>query len=149
MVSSNRPISPFVSTDESIDDTASIWTLFLHANMAIELIIPAGLGIFSCYLFWCQPARLACWPLWSGSMWHTIVDADVEVAPIYRCNGKAGQPIIRPHRNHDLCMKWEPTWMESWQKQQTQSKAVPASGSLDANSKIQGMWWAHMICFQT
>ena len=29
LISSNRPITPFMSTDESIDDTASIWTLFL------------------------------------------------------------------------------------------------------------------------
>ena len=68
-----------------------------------------------------------------------IVDDDVEAAPIYRCNGKAAQPIIRPHKNHDLCMKWQPTWMGSQQKQQTQSKAVPASRSLDTNSKIQRM----------
>ena len=67
------------------------------------------------------------------------MDDDVEAAPIYRCNGKAGQPIIRPHENHDLCMKWEPTWTESQQKQQAQLKAVPASRSLDTNSKIQGM----------
>ena len=77
--------------------------------MAIGLLIPAGLGIFCCYFFWCWPARLAWWPLQSGSMWHTIVDDDVEAASIYRCNGKAGQPIIRPHKNHDLHMEWEPT----------------------------------------
>ena len=56
MVSSNRPITPFMSTDESIDDTVSIWTLFSHTGiyiMAIGLIIPAGLGMFCCYFFWC------------------------------------------------------------------------------------------------
>ena len=85
-----------MSTDESIDDTASIWTLFFHTGiyvMAIGSFIPAGLGIFCCYFFWCQPARLVCWPLWSGSMQHTIVDDGVGAAPIYRCNGKAGQPM--------------------------------------------------------
>ena len=51
---------------------------------------------------------------------------------------KAGQPVIRPHENHDLHMEQEPTWRESQQKQQIQSKAVPVSGSLDTNSKIQG-----------
>ena len=66
------------------------------------------------------------------------MDDDVESAPIYRCNGKAGQPIVRPCKNHDLCMKQEPTQMESQQKQLTQSKAVPASESLDTNSKTQG-----------
>ena len=57
---------------------------------------------------------------------------------MYRCDGKAGQPIVRSHENHDLRMEWEPTWMESWQKQEIQSRAVPASGSLDT-TKIQGM----------
>ena len=71
-------------------------------------------------------------------MSHAIVDDDVEVAPIYICDGKAGQPIIRPHKNHALHMIQEPTQMESQQKQQTQSKAVPAFESLDTNSKIQG-----------
>ena len=152
MVNSNRPITPFISTDESIEDTAFLWTLFSHTGIyvtAIGLLIPAGLGIFFCYFFWCWPARLACWPLQSGSTWHTVVDANVEAASIYRCNSKAGQPILRLHKNHDLCMKQEPTWTESWQKQQTQSKAVPTSRSLDRNSKIQGMQWAHIVCCQT
>ena len=152
MVSSNRPITRFMSTNESIDDMASIWTLLSHTGiyiMAIGLLIPAGLGIFCCFFFWYQPARLVCKPLQSGSMQYTIVDDDVEAAPIYKCNGKAGQPIIRPHENHDLCMKQEPTWMESLQKQQTQSKAVPTSGSLDRKSEIQEMQWAHMVCCQT
>ena len=66
------------------------------------------------------------------------MDDNVEAAPIYRCNSKAGQPIVRPHENHDLCIEWEPTWTESQQKQQIQSTAVPASISLDT-TKIQGM----------
>ena len=119
MISSNGPITPFLSTDGSIDDTASIWTLFSHKGIyitAIGSLIPAGLGIFCCYFFWYWPARLACQPLQSGSMQYTIVDDNVEAAPIYRCESKAGQPIIRPHENHDLHVEWEPTWMESWQK---------------------------------
>ena len=63
MVSSNGPITQFMSTDESIDDTASIWTLFSHTGiyiMAIGLLIPIGLRIFCCYFFQYQPARLAC-----------------------------------------------------------------------------------------
>ena len=152
MVSSNGPITLFISTDGSIDDAASLWTLFSHTKiyaMAIGLLIPAGLVIFCHYFFWCWPARLVCWPLWSGSKWPTIVDDDVEAAPIYRCEGKAGQPIIRPHENHNLCMKREPTQIESQQRQEAQSKAVPASGSLDRNSKIQGTRWVHMVCCQT
>ena len=64
-------------------------------------------------------------------MQYTIVDDNVEAASIYRCDGKAGQPIVRPCENHVLHMEWEPTWTESQQKQQIQSKAVHASTSLD------------------
>ena len=131
MVSSSRHIMQFMSTDGSIDDTASICTLFSHTGiyiMAIGLLIPAGLGIFCCYFFWLWPARLACQPLWSGSMWHTIVDDDVEAAPIYRCDGKAGQPIIRPHENHDLCMKQE-TYMDR--------ESTEATNTVKSSSCIQ------------
>ena len=128
MINNNGPILPFNLADESIDDTASIWTLFSCTSIyviAIGLLIPTGLGIFCCYIFWCQHAILVCWPFQSGSLWHTIVDDDEEAAPIYRGDGKAGQPVISPHKNHNLHMKWEPTWMESQQKQQAPSKAVP------------------------
>ena len=59
MVSSNWPIIPFMSTDESTDDTTSLWTLFSYTRiyiMPIRSLIPAGLGIFHCYFFWCWPA---------------------------------------------------------------------------------------------
>ena len=131
MVNSNELINPFMSSDESIGDTVSVWTLFSHTGIyitAIGSLIPAGLGIFCCYFFWC-------WPLQSGSMWYTIVYDNVEAASIYRCKSKAGQPILRPV----LHIEWEPRQTESWQKQQIQTNAVPASGSLDTN-KIQGTW---------
>ena len=80
--------------------------------MAIGLCIPAGLGIFCCYFFWCQPARLVCQPLQPATMQYTIVDDDVEAAPIYRCDDKASQPV-RPHEDHGLHIEHIPTWMES------------------------------------
>ena len=64
------------------------------------------------------------------------MDDNAEAAPTYICNGKAGQPIVRPHENHALHMEWEPTRMESQQKQQIHAKAVPATRSLDT-TKIQ------------
>ena len=67
----------------------------------------------------------------------TIVDDDVEAAPIYRCNSKAQQPT-RPHENHGLHMEHIPTQMESQYKQQRQSLVVPAQGSLAITSKIHG-----------
>ena len=35
--------------------------------MVTGLLIPAGLGIFFCYFFWCQPARLVWQPLTPGT----------------------------------------------------------------------------------
>ena len=60
MINSNGPITPFISSNESIDDTASLWTLFSYTGIyvtAIGSLMPAGLGIFCCYFFWCWPAR--------------------------------------------------------------------------------------------
>ena len=106
---------PFDTTDESTKDTDSIWTLFLHIGMyitAIGSLIPAGLGLLCCYFFWCQPGRLVHQPLQPGNMQYTIVDDDVEVAPIYRHNGKA-LPPTRPCENHGLAIECLPTWTES------------------------------------
>ena len=140
MISGNTHMTPFTSPTESTVDTESIWTLFSHTGvyvMVIGSLIPIGLGIFCFYFFWCWPASLAHWPLQPGSTWYTIVDDDVEIEPIYRCNGKAKQPA-KPCENHDLCMEWKPTWTESQQKQQMQSLGDPACRSLDKSSKIQG-----------
>ena len=56
MINSTQPIMPFDMDDESTEDTDSIWSLFSHTGMyvtTIGLLIPAGLGLFSCYFFWC------------------------------------------------------------------------------------------------
>ena len=45
-------------------------------------------------------------------MQYTIVDDDVEAAPIYRCDGKAQQPT-RAHENHGLHMECIPSGTES------------------------------------
>ena len=45
-------------------------------------------------------------------MQYTIVDDNVQVAAIYRCNGKEPQPT-RPHENHGLDIEHLPTWPES------------------------------------
>ena len=71
-------------------------------------------------------------------MQYTIVDDNVEVAPMYRCNGKAPQPT-RPCELHGLAIEHLPTWLESQCKQQSKSFAVPVQGSLDKPPKIQGM----------
>ena len=45
-------------------------------------------------------------------MQYTIVDDNVEVAPIYRCDGKESPPT-KPHENHGLDIEHLPTWLES------------------------------------
>ena len=71
-------------------------------------------------------------------MRYTIVDDNIEVAPIDRCNGKAPQPT-RPQGNHGLAKEHLPTWTESHCKQHSKSFAVPVQGSLGKSPKIQGM----------
>ena len=56
IINGTQHIMPFDINNESTEDTDLIWTLFLHTGMyitAIGLLIPAGLGIFCCYFFWC------------------------------------------------------------------------------------------------
>ena len=56
MINGTQHITPFNTADESTGDTDSIWTLFSHTGIyvtAIGLLIPAVLGIFCCYFFWC------------------------------------------------------------------------------------------------
>ena len=70
-------------------------------------------------------------------MQYTIVDDNVEDAPIYRCEGKAPK-ATRPCKNHGLAIEHLPTQLESRKKLQLKSFAVPAQGSLVKSSKIQG-----------
>ena len=132
---------PFIPFDtESTGHTDSIWTLFTHLGIyisAIGSLITVGIGLFCCYLFCCQPARLACQPLQPVNMWYTIVNDSVEVALIYRCHGKESQPT-RPHKNHGLAIEHLPTWLESWCKQQSKSFVVPVQGSFEKLSQIHG-----------
>ena len=70
-------------------------------------------------------------------MQYTIVDDNVEVVPIYRCNSKESQPT-RPSENHGLTIEHLPTQLESQCKQRSKSLVVPVQGSLEKSSKIQG-----------
>ena len=65
------------------------------------------------------------------------MDDNVEVAPIYRCNGKEPQPT-RPHENHGMAIEHLPTSPESECKKQSKSFVVPVQGSLEKSPKIQG-----------
>ena len=68
LLNSTMQLTPFNS--ELSDDTDSLWSVFTHLGiyvLALGLIIPAGIGLFCCYFFWCQPARLVHQPLQSGN----------------------------------------------------------------------------------
>ena len=139
LLNSTKQIVPF--NTESPGNANSLWNVFTHPGIyvsAIGLIIPVGIGLFCCYFFWCWPARFACRPLQPGNTQYTIVDDNVEVASIYRCDGKSPQPT-RPCKNHGLAIECLPTWMESHCKQQSKSFAVPIQVSLGKSPKIQGM----------
>ena len=59
LLNSTMPIVPF--NTESSGNTNSLWSVFTHPGIyvsALGLIIPVGVGLFCCYFFWCQPARL-------------------------------------------------------------------------------------------
>ena len=151
LLNNTLPIMPFDIDKESTEHTGSIWTLFSHLWIyvtAIGLLIPAGLGLFCCYFFWCRPARLACWPLQPGNTQYTILDDGVEVAPIYRHDGKDSQPTI-PCENHGLAIKHLPTWPESQCKQQSKSLVVPVQGSLEKSSQSRGHQNVHNFYCKT
>ena len=53
-LNSTRPVIPF--NTESTGNTDSLWTLFTHPGIYISAtasLIPVGIGLFCCYLFWC------------------------------------------------------------------------------------------------
>ena len=139
LLNSSLHLTPF--NMKPSEETNTLWNLFTHPGLyisALGLILPAGIGLFCCYFFWCQPARSACQPLQPHKTHYTIVDDNVEEASIYRCEGKAPKPT-RPRENHGLAIVCLPTRSESRQKPQSKSFAVPIHGSLEKSSKIPGM----------
>ena len=139
LLNSSLHLTPF--NMELSEDTDTLWNIFTHPAIYVSALGPlilVGIGLFCCYFFWCRPARIAHRPLQSGNMQYTIVDDNVEEAPIYRCAGKAPKPT-RPHGNHGLAIDHLPTQLGSCQKPQLKSFAVPIQGSLEKSSKIQEM----------
>ena len=54
LLNSTIPVLSF--NTESTENTDSLWTLFTHPGIyvsAIGSLIPVGIGLFSCYFFWC------------------------------------------------------------------------------------------------
>ena len=90
---------------------------------------------FNCFKrFWFKPATPRHWPYSPVSMWHGIVDDNVEAAKIYRRGGLVEEPR-KPHKNHVLDIEQEATSSESHCKQPVLSKGVPITGSLALKPK--------------
>ena len=143
LLNSSLHLTPF--NMKPSEDTNTLWNLFTHPGIyvsALESILPAGVGLFCCYFFWCRPARLVHQPLQPSKTHYTIVDDNVEEAPIYRCEGKAPKPT-RPCKNHGLAIVHLPTWSESHQKPQSKSFCSPYSqiiGKIFQNPGDAGMY---------
>ena len=109
LLNSTMPVMPF--NTESSGNIDSIWTLFTHPGIyvsAIGLLIPVGIGLFCYYFFLVSTCQISMLNLYKpGNMQYTIVDDNIEVAPIYRCDGKAPQPT-RPCKNHGLAIELLP-----------------------------------------
>ena len=68
LLNSTMQLTPF--NTEPSEDTDSLLSVFTHPGIyisALGSIVPVGIGLFCCYFFWCQPARLACQPLQPGN----------------------------------------------------------------------------------
>ena len=118
-------------------------------------IFIASMGIYCLKKAWCRPTSPKCWPYTPTSLWHAIVDDDVEAAPIYKSGGKMENPV-RPCENHDLCMEWEALRLESHCKQSFVSKSFLSwiIGHQDQNlgntNRMHGLLcdgiWPHVWC---
>ena len=59
----NNSIHPTPFNMRPSEDTDTLWNLFTHTGIyvsALASLIPVGIGLFCCYFFWYQPARLVC-----------------------------------------------------------------------------------------
>ena len=68
LLNSTMPVMPF--NTESTRNTDSLWTMFTNLGIyvsAVGSLIPVVIGLFCCYFFWCQPARLVYRPLQPGN----------------------------------------------------------------------------------
>ena len=61
LLNNSLQLTPF--NMQPSEDTNTLWNLFTHPGIyisALGSLLPVGIGLFCCYFFWCQPARLAC-----------------------------------------------------------------------------------------
>ena len=83
LISGSEQIHSFTTKDD--DDSSLIWTILQQPGTCIgtiSMICLFCIGVY-CFRFWIRHAAPRHWPYSPVSLQHAIVDADVEVAPIY------------------------------------------------------------------
>ena len=155
MINSNRPIILFVSIWwVNKWYSISLDTIFSYSNLCnscMGLLIPARIRDILLLLFLVLTSQISMLTFTIRFYArHTIMDDDLEAAPIYRCDSMAEQPVIRPHENHDLCNEMK-TYMDGESTEAT-STVKSSSYYLDhwiEISKSREHVWAHMVCCKT
>ena len=97
MVNSNRPINPFLSTDEPIGETVSVWTLFSHAGVyatAIGSLIPV-----LCKAVWSNWLILMCLGV---IILHMIV-----CTAIHNCSSSGSLFFATLRQNNNLSVRFQ------------------------------------------
>ena len=102
MLSQSETILPF-EINRDMEGPPLTWEHITQPGTCIGtigMILATRVGICclkrSCF----RPATLRHWPYSPVSSWNTIVDDDVEAAPIYRGRAMVEKPV-RSHNNHD------------------------------------------------
>ena len=140
MINTSEPVHSFTLKDDD-KDPSLIWTILMPPGIYIGnsgMTFTVCIGAYYFKRFWIRPATPRQWPYSPVSSWHVIVDDDVEVAPIYRCEDMVEEPR-RPNKNHDLHIEPEDTRPEGDCKQPALAKGVSIARSLATKAKIQGM----------
>ena len=104
MVDQGEPILLFEVNRDTEEEPFLTWKLLVHPGTYIGTIgmtFFVCIGVFCLKRFWCRPTTQMCCPYSSVTLWHVILDDNVEVAPIYRSRGTVEKPI-RSHENYGL-----------------------------------------------
>ena len=146
MINTCEPIHSVTIKDEDQGPSHS-WTILTRPGTYIGnivMIFTVCIAIYCFKRFQIRPATPSPQPYSPVSLWHAIVDDDIEVAPTYRCRGMVEEPW-RPHKNHNLHIKHEATRLESHCKQPALAKGIPIANLLSPKAKIQGTQKTHQL----
>ena len=141
MIDTSEWVHSFTFNKDDDEDPSLIWTILMYPGTymgTIGMIFAVCIGVYCFKRFWFRPATPKHRPYSPVSLWHAIVDDDVEAAPIYRSRGT----VDRTQKT--LQESWPAHWMrgykarESCCKQLSLLKGVPITRSLAPKPKILG-----------